>query len=497
MTKKNNREQRLLLTLSKKQDYVTAEELAEQLQTSTKTIYRLIKKINQGVKESPLILSEKGRGYQLNYEKYISQKNWTVEEDDAYSPNERRMRVLEELLLSSPKARNLYDLFEDYYVGDSVITSDEQLIAKQLKEYDLTLERKNRTLAVTGAENDIRRALADLIPTFNTIDLDELESVKASNLNNYDVLFVIRELRGIEKALSITIPYPYNINIFSHLYILISRFRKVGALKNQTMNELTAKETAELQHNTQLQQVSKKVIENVENYLHQPLPEIEVYYLYQYLLSSRMQGKPAGSAANFSAKVVQITQAYLTEMGRRLQIATQNEVNFLDLASHIKPMVNRLEHKIRVKNGLLDQIRLTYEDIFREVTGVSKQISQTYALPAINQDENGFLTLYFARMLETNQRPIKTIIMCTTGVGTSELLKTKVEKKFPELEIIDVTASRYSQEKLAVHPDADLILTTVQLPADLPVQSLLVSAMLTVDDQKRIQQKIEAINHGK
>lgn len=162
MTKKNNREQRLLLTLSKKQDYVTAEELAEQLQTSTKTIYRLIKKINQGVKESPLILSEKGRGYQLNYEKYISQKNWTVEEDDAYSPNERRMRVLEELLLSSPKARNLYDLFEDYYVGDSVITSDEQLIAKQLKEYDLTLERKNRTLMETqgtiGVENELTPA---------------------------------------------------------------------------------------------------------------------------------------------------------------------------------------------------------------------------------------------------------------------------------------------------------------------------------------------------
>ncbi|MBS7731996.1 PRD domain-containing protein, partial [Vibrio cholerae] len=95
---------------------------------------------------------------------------------------------------------------------------------------------------------------------------------------------------------------------------------------------------------------------------------------------------------------------------------------------------NRLEHKIRVKNNLLSQIKLTYEEVFMGVRKVSGSISEKFNLPAINDDENGFITLYFAKALETRQyqHPIKTLIMCTTGIGTSELLRAKVSKKFPE-----------------------------------------------------------------
>ena len=74
MGAKKNREQRLLLLLTKRHDYITSDELAEYLGTSQKTIYRLIKKINETHGEG-LIQSEKGRGYKLNYEKYISQSN--------------------------------------------------------------------------------------------------------------------------------------------------------------------------------------------------------------------------------------------------------------------------------------------------------------------------------------------------------------------------------------------------------------------------------------
>ncbi|MGD1370479.1 PRD domain-containing protein, partial [Enterococcus faecium] len=96
---------------------------------------------------------------------------------------------------------------------------------------------------------------------------------------------------------------------------------------------------------------------------------------------------------------------------------------FIDLANHIKPMINRLKNRIHVKNGLLDQIQLTYEKIYNSVSEVSKEVSQHFKLPLINADEIGFITLYFARMLETQQLPIQTLIMCTTGIGTSELLK--------------------------------------------------------------------------
>lgn len=491
MGAKNNREQRLLLLLTKRHDYITSDELAEHLGTSQKTIYRLIKKINEIYGEG-LIQSEKGRGYKLDYEKYISQTNFQPSQRSQYSPQERRNRVMEELLLSSPNAKNVYDLFEEYYVGESVIFSDEQLIAEHLQRYGLKLERKQRTLAVLGEEGHIRRAIADLIQMHNIIEIDELKNNSELNFNNYDVLFILDQLKVIEKQLQLTIPYPYNVNIFSHLYILISRLRKVHKLPNGEMSPLSKKEQEGLQQDTALYQVAKAAIQNVENYLHSSLPESEVYYLYQYLTSSRMQGS-LSKVTKFSSRVVDITDTYLKGMGQRLNIPIKGDSIFLDLANHIKPMINRLEHGIHVKNSLLDQIKMTYETIYSDVACVSQEVSQRFELPMINEDENGFITLYFARIIETNQLPIRTVIMCTTGVGTSELLRVKIEKKFPELEIVDVIASRDAKRFTEKYPGIDLILTTISVSDTIPIPSLLVSAMFTRDDQNRLQKKIEAI----
>lgn len=94
------------------------------------------------------------------------------------------------------------------------------------------------------------------------------------------------------------------------------------------------------------------------------------------------------------------------------------------------------------------------------------------------------------------QHPIKTLIMCTTGIGTSELLKAKVSRKFPELEILDVVASQNMQMIKEKYADAELILSTVHIKEAIPIHCLLVSAMFTLDDQKRLQRKIEEIYHG-
>ncbi len=52
MTTKENREQSLLLLLSKQRDYITSNKLANDLAVSKKPVYRLIKKINENYPES-------------------------------------------------------------------------------------------------------------------------------------------------------------------------------------------------------------------------------------------------------------------------------------------------------------------------------------------------------------------------------------------------------------------------------------------------------------
>lgn len=274
-------------------------------------------------------------------------------------------------MLASPQAKNVYELFARYYVGDSVIFSDEQQLSEDLKKYDLTLKRKNRTLAIIGEERAIRKAISDRIQLLNIIDIEDLRNNKALNFNNYDVLFTLDQVRTLKK-LDITIPHPYNVNIFSHLYILISRSRKVAIYEKY---QLSNEEEQELTKDLVLKKVAQTTIQQIETYLNKRLPNVEIYYLYQYLVSSRMQGS-FSKVTNFSFKVMQITQFYLEEMSAQLKILTDNDQLLLELASHIKPMINRLENGIHVKNSLLDQIKMTYETIFRKIVQVSKQVSK-------------------------------------------------------------------------------------------------------------------------
>lgn len=198
MSSKSNHEQDLLLFLSKNQGYVTSKDLLEVLNVSQKTVYRLINKMNN--EYGSLIISERGRGYKLDYEKFINYQNSNNKYKEVqFSPNERRKRIMEELLLLSPKPINVYHLFSHYYVGDSVTFNDEQIMSEELKKYNLVLERKNRTLAIIGEEVNIRKAIKDIIEIFNTIDIDDLKRNQELNFNQYDVLFILVYIGSIKK----------------------------------------------------------------------------------------------------------------------------------------------------------------------------------------------------------------------------------------------------------------------------------------------------------
>ncbi|MEX6012977.1 helix-turn-helix domain-containing protein [Mammaliicoccus sciuri] len=127
------------------------------------------------------------------------------------------------------KSISIFNIIERYYISESVLNTDEKKIDEMLKRFNLNLERKNRHLFINGDESDIRNALLELIgdgqlsnfSAYNVIDQNE----------DKDAHFVQEQINKIESYKDMIIPYPYNVNIFSHLYILIMRFRKRGVIK--------------------------------------------------------------------------------------------------------------------------------------------------------------------------------------------------------------------------------------------------------------------------
>ena len=143
-----------------------------------------------------------------------------------------------------------------------------------------------------------------------------------------------------------------------------------------------------------------------------------------------------------------------------------------------------------IKNDLLNDIELAYTETFKQVETVSKMVQETFHTNHISKSEIGFLTLYFVKYKELTPVKKRVVIMCSSGVGTSELLKVKVKKAFPELEIVAVLSARQYQKKRVEFGEIDLILTTVHLNEPTKVPMILVNSVFTKQDEKRVQQQL-------
>lgn len=488
------RKQALLYTLSNHRDFVTANELSGVLELSTKSVYRLIKQINEESRDGVVISSEKGRGFKLEYKQ--SHTPSTDSKPASITPIERRNRIMEELLFSAPRERGVCEIYEPFYISENVMASDEKIISDILQRYSIRLVRRNRTLRVNGDESNIRTAIKDLIQSAEMVDLGQLEMQQDQKFNKYDADFVLKQIRDIEQNLHIVLPHPYNINLFSHIYILISRFRKAGLRSFNYGVNISKDELKKMDAEPNLKEMSAKIVKNIERYLITTLPDYEVYFLFQYLISSRLQGKEEEKEI-FPDTVQEITQFFIDQIAEKSGSRLSSRKLFTNLAHHIKPLLNRLEHGIRVRNNLLEQIKLEYAQSFLDVEEIAEAASRQFQLPKINEDEIGFITLYFAQVLEENPNKIKSLIMCTTGIGTSELLKVKIGKKIPDIEILDVISTRNIHSVLVKFPNVDLIISTVKLDASIEVPSIVISAMLTVDDQERLLTRVEELRDGK
>ena len=98
----------------------------------------------------------------------------------------------------------------------------------------------------------------------------------------------------------------------------------------------------------------------------------------------------------------------------------------------IKLLYHNNEYKL--DNNLLNEIKLKYNHTFVKLSTIIASINKELAFETkIDEAEIGYLTLYFEKFyleITTNK---KVLLVCSTGIGTSELLKIRIKKKVPNL----------------------------------------------------------------
>ena len=99
--------------LLNRRDFVSGQELSEALGVSTKTTNRTVKQINESAEENPIIESQRGRGYRLNFQNYFDQRDRMDHANamNGISSVERRDEIIKRLLITSPHQYRVDDIW--------------------------------------------------------------------------------------------------------------------------------------------------------------------------------------------------------------------------------------------------------------------------------------------------------------------------------------------------------------------------------------------------
>lgn len=418
--------------------------LSQEIGCSTKTIQNEIKEVNKELKNCEIV-SIRGIGYKIEG----NLDDIDIKNSDLYDYDRVEYIIKKIINISSTDKDTikLEDLADSMYVSLSTVKNDLKEVKKILNEYNLKISSKHKQgICIEASEEDI---IKFIINYSNKVD---------NSLNIKDFLNnnIIENLFSIKKILLDTLSYENMIltdnefkNIVNYISIYLSR------------------------NNTNQSDFIKEYIKKYKSKKEKPISEDE-----QLLIRKAIK-----------------------EFCRDLNIATSINLShdkiFEEcLFNHISNLYKRADLGINQYEITAGEIKLKYPFPF-ELGKIAKKTIEKNLNMEISEDEVENIALHIGGALERidkrdEKKVYKTIIVCTSGVGTSMLIKSKLENIFKgKLEIIKVIPS-YLIDYINVL-DIDFVISTVEVNLE-NVNVIKVSPMLTDKEIKLIEKYIETEN---
>ncbi|WP_343550744.1 transcription antiterminator [Pantoea sp.] len=478
-----------------------SKELALQLGVSEKTIQRDLQWLESWLSNWSLTLEKTpGRGVRLRVDDI--QQRLQLEQQlngdessssEALSHNSRRVKIASQLLSDAPRATSISKLSERYFISHASIVNDLKVIEEWLQPLGLALQRGPGGTHIEGNEQTLRQAMVSLINDVmqqnvaGTPLLPRLDPGSQQALVHYfgdeDVPFVQALLQQMEQQLSYPLGDAWYLNLCTHILIMMHRMAQGNALALETL-------TSAQDLDQRILTIAQQMVRQIEQRMCCALPADEIGFIYQYIVSSGIVVEERGDNAplhnQFStAESVKITCELIDRFSSFIQQdLAQDRLLFEGLLVHIKPLLNRLKYHIHIRNPLLEDIQQEMKEIFSLTRKAMQLTARTHGLSSVADDEIGYLCVHFQAALERQIAHKRILVVCSSGVGTSHLLKSRILRAFPDWEIVGVVSAS-NHAAFCQRETVDLVITTIHLSAG-PIPAVYVSAFFNDDDIRRV-----------
>ena len=133
------------------------------------------------------------------------------------------------------------------------------------------------------------------------------------------------------------------------------------------------------------------------------------------------------------------------------------------MSLHINPAINRLKSNIETYNPLTEMIKFKYPRLLK----IFIKPHMVWPDLIFPESEIAFIVLHFGGSIKNQgNRFLNILVVCSSGIGTSRLLSTRLEQAFNEIERI--TQASVSDLNVLDLTAYDGIISTVNLDIDVP-----------------------------
>jgi transcriptional antiterminator len=479
---------------------VSVELIAKAVNTSPKTVRNELAMIEPILRDHHLILVKKpGQGVSIEGYPYDKQQLLTYfktrNEVDYVTPLERQRSILSRMFAEN-RPFMIKELGLDYYVSRSTITKDIGDLNAMLSEFQLVIEyQKGEGIVIVGEESSKRKALAKLVPFEENRNLvyyftDEKDHRSHSFVNRFeealqmDYQRVEKIVTDAESKLSYSFSTEARINLIIHIAIAIRRTKQGNNIRltDELINALDDQEEYAIAFET---------AQHINREFNVTLSDEEAYYILLHFIGAK-RIKEGLDVLNFKLTsdtpvledlILKFIQNVQMEMNMFLESDTQL---FNSLILHLKPTINRLLYGLSLENPMFEEIKFSYPTIYQAIANNVSLFKSMFPIE-MPPNEIAYLALHFAAARERNVKPIRTLVMCASGLGTSQLIVAKLKRAFNNLAIVDVTStmdvSRYDETMI------DLIISTVAVQSN--VKTIIINPLLPQYDMNAIRDIVE------
>lgn len=468
--------------LMKQQSSRTIKEYAQLLKVSERTISSDLKEIEGDMLTGGYAI-KKQPGIGITVQTVSQKKKEKTKSDSIHSGKEARRKAIMNLLLFQGKVVTFDSLSELFLVSKSSITNDLHFIKEKLLAQNIQLVSDLEGTKIVGTEQGVQQA--HLI--FNTLLFEEDSPFLNFELEDEQKTRLLSEYYGLEivsvcsrvlyeyiKKNTTVIGEHYIFNLLNNLIILVYRMSKGKHL----LNEMEA--DSELPEQSFFEKTAQEMLHKITTRLDLKYELGDITFFSKQLISNKFQVLP--TATDYS----QIIKRMIQRVGQSLNLCFSEDYRLAEqLALHIPPMIYRLREQLHISNPFLRQIKeefgLVYNVIWLTMSGFEEELSVFF-----NKEEIGFLTIYFQSAIDRGDLSKKILIICPTGIATSELLVNRMKKILPPFDSLAVASAK--EVKDLNLEEIDLIVSTVRIK--IPNKKVvIVSPLLTDEDMRNVSER--------